>query len=73
MAKKILIVDDDQEMLVALKSGFGKYQDSFTVQIAKDGVEAVARLKKETISLLVTDLKMPRMDGFALLQHIMQH
>ena len=73
MVKKILIVDDDQEMLLALQSGFGKYQDSFSVQIAKDGVEAVERLKQEAISLVVTDLKMPRMDGFALLQHIMQH
>ena len=73
MVKKILIVDDDQEMLLALQSGFGKYQESFRIQVAKDGVEAVEQLKLETISLVVTDLKMPRMDGFALLQHIMEH
>jgi len=73
MVKKILIVDDDQEMLLALQSGFGKYQDSFRIQVAKDGIEAVEQLKLETISLVVTDLKMPRMDGFALLQHIMEH
>lgn len=72
MVKSILIVDDDQEMLSSLKSGFAKYQDTFAVQTAKDGFAAVDALKNSLISLVVTDLKMPRMDGFELLEHIMQ-
>lgn len=73
MIKNVLLVDDDQEMLLALKEGFKKYRDSFAVQLAANGLKAVARLKKSVVSLVVTDLKMPRMDGFELLAHIMEH
>ncbi len=73
MVKNVLIVDDDQEMLLALKNGFVKYKETFSVLIAEDGLTAVEKLKKNTVSLVVTDLKMPRMDGFGLLEHIMEH
>jgi CheY-like chemotaxis protein len=73
MIKNVLLVDDDREMLLALKEGFIKYQDSFSVLLAADGLEAIEILKKTFISLVVTDLKMPRMDGFELLTHIMKH
>jgi len=72
MIKNVLLVDDDQEMLLALKEGFTKYQDSFSVLLASDGQVAVESLQKNMISLVVTDLKMPRMDGFELLAHIME-
>jgi CheY-like chemotaxis protein len=72
MIKNVLLVDDDYEMLLALKEGFGKYLDSFAVLLASDGLEAVEQLKKHCVSLVVTDLKMPKMDGFQLLTHIME-
>ncbi len=73
MIKNVLIVDDDQEMLVALQDGFQKYGDTFAVITAENGEEALEQIKKNTISLIVTDLKMPRMDGFSLLQHVMEN
>ena len=73
MIKKVLLVDDDHEMLLALREGVQKYRDSFSVLLASDGIEAVKSLKKNIISMVVTDLKMPRMDGFKLLSHIMEH
>jgi DNA-binding response OmpR family regulator len=73
MIRKVLIVDDDQEMLLALKEGLSKYNETFSIDIAADGMYAVEKLKNEVISLVVTDLKMPRMDGFTLLSHIMEH
>jgi CheY-like chemotaxis protein len=73
MVKNVLIVDDDQEMLFALKEGLEKYSETFSVVLAGDGQAAVEKLKKLTISLVVTDLKMPRMDGFTLLAFIMEH
>ena len=73
MIKNVLIVDDDQEMLAALENGFTKYGDTFIVITAEDGQVAIDKLKKNTISLIVTDLKMPHLDGFALLQHVMEN
>jgi CheY-like chemotaxis protein len=73
MIKNVLLVDDDHEMLIALKEGFQKYKDSFSILLASDGLKAVESLRKNTISLVVTDLKMPGMDGFELLAHIMEH
>jgi CheY-like chemotaxis protein len=72
MIKKVLIVDDDQEMLLSLKEGFEKYNATFSVLMAGDGLVATEKLEKETISLVITDLRMPRMDGFALLSKIME-
>ena len=73
MVKKVLIVDDDQEMLLSLEEGLSKYDETFSIITAEDGLGAVDELKNNTISLVVTDLKMPRMDGFSLLSHIMEH
>lgn len=73
MIKNVLIVDDDQEMLLSVKEGLEKYDDSFSAVIAGDGDIAVEKLRQGPISLVVTDLKMPRMNGFSLLAHIMEH
>lgn len=73
MIRKVMIVDDDQEMLVSLKEGLERYSEIFRVVMAEDGLIAVDKLKKNAISLVVSDLKMPRMDGFTLLAHIMEH
>ena len=73
MVKKVLIVDDDQEMLLSLEEGLSKYDETFSIITAEDGLGAVDQLKDSTISLVVTDLKMPKMDGFSLLSHIMEH
>ena len=72
MIKNVLIVDDDQEMLLSVKEGLEKYDETFSVIIAGDGEVAVDKLRKDPVSLVVTDLKMPRMNGFTLLAHIME-
>lgn len=72
MIKKVLIVDDDQDMLLSLKEGLHKYNESFSILMAEDGLIATEKLRENVISLVVTDLKMPRMDGFGLLAHIME-
>ena len=67
MIKNVLLVDDDRDMLMSLKKSLAQYADSFTVLLAADGLEALEYLEKQHVSLVVTDLKMPRMDGFKLL------
>jgi len=71
MMKKVLVVDDDREMLDAIQEGLGRYKDSFSVTTAENGARATERLEEDNFSLVVTDLKMPGMDGFGLLTHIM--
>ena len=68
--KRVLIVDDDESFLLSLIDGFKAYEDKFTISTANDGLEAVETLKNEEISLVLTDLKMPRMDGFELVAHL---
>lgn len=69
MVRKVLFVDDDQIMLLAIEKRFAAYSDSFTMVLANDGFEAVQKLKETSVSLIVLDLKMPRMDGMSLLSH----
>ena len=73
MMKIVLLVDDDPEILLVLEQGLSRCADSFAVRIAGDGIEALEYLRSQEISLVVTDLKMPRMDGFELLAAIMQN
>jgi CheY-like chemotaxis protein len=73
MMRKVLVVDDDREMLDLVHEGLRRYDETFSVITAVDGLDAVNRLKENTVSIVVTDLKMPRMDGFSLLAYIMEH
>jgi CheY-like chemotaxis protein len=70
MIRKVLFVDDDQIMLLALEKRLAKYNDTFSIILADDGFDAVRKLKENPVSLVVLDLKMPRMDGVSLLAHI---
>jgi len=64
--KSILIVDDEQPFLLSLQEGLSDQPD-YQVKTALNGQEALEVLKSNKIDLLVTDLKMPVMDGFGLL------
>ncbi len=65
--KQVLIVDDEEQLLLTMQAGFETYRDRFQVLTARNGKEASALLASERINLVVTDLKMPEMDGFELL------
>ena len=67
---KILIVDDDRILCKLIRKRLQKYNDRFEIMLANDGEEAVEVLKQNYISLLVTDIQMPKMDGMALLSYI---
>ena len=70
MLRKVLFVDDDQIMLLALQKRLAKYNDTFSIILAEDGFDAVQKLKENPVSLVVLDLKMPRMDGISLLAYL---
>jgi|GEM_PF-620618 len=68
--KRILIVDDDISFLHSLIDGFKAYEDKFSIVTAGNGIEAMECLVRQEINLVLTDLKMPRMDGFELVAHL---
>ena len=66
MSQKILVVDDDPDMrnviTIILES------KDYQVITAQDGIEALASLRAESPDLMILDLLMPNMDGFAVLK-----
>lgn len=66
--RKVLIVDDDLTILDVLARRVASL--GFKVGLAPDGLAAVARLQEETFHLVLTDIRMPKMDGVKLLRHI---
>ena len=60
--KKVLIVDDELNMRVVLHAMLKK--NGYEVTEAVDGLDALAHLEKESFDVLVTDLKMPKLNGF---------
>ena len=64
----LLIADDEKN----IRSGLGlAFEDEgYTVVTAADGKEAWEKLQKNVIDLVITDLRMPEMDGYELLKRI---
>ena len=65
--KHVLIVDDEKPFLLSVCDGLTGYSDKYQVHLAHNGLEALETLRNQPIDLVVTDLKMPVMDGFQLL------
>ncbi|MDS0525677.1 diguanylate cyclase [Clostridium sp. SHJSY1] len=60
--KKVLLVDNDNMSLEILKIYFEK--EDFEVIIARDGLEALKMIEKEDISIVISELMLPKLDGF---------
>jgi DNA-binding NtrC family response regulator len=67
----ILVVDDERNTLDALSTILRR--EGHTVLTAASGQEALTQLQEEMVDLLLSDLKMPKMDGLALLRHVKSH
>jgi CheY-like chemotaxis protein len=68
--KNVLIVDDEKPFLISIADGLAAHGKDFTVRCALNGREAVKILDSTEVDLVVTDLRMPKMDGFELLTHM---
>ena len=68
MAGKILVVDDDPDILEALTMILES--QGYDVVGASDGVDGLATLKAEKPDLMILDLLMPKMDGFAVCKEL---
>ena len=68
MQGKILVVDDDPDILDAITMILES--QGYEVVTARDGIEGLATLKAENPDLMILDLMMPKMDGFAVCKEL---
>lgn len=61
-AKKLLLVDDDPELQLALKSRFESV--GFQVITASEGLEALRKGREETPHLIILDVMLPNLNGY---------
>ena len=66
--KKILIVDDEPNIVMTLEYAFKK--QGFEVYIARDGDEALDILKQNVPDVALLDIMMPNVDGYQTLKYI---
>jgi len=77
--KVILLVEDNKDDILLIQRAFNKSKlsEKFELFVAQDGNQAISYLKNTTTSqnyilpiILLLDLKLPRVDGFEVLQHV---
>lgn len=68
---KVLIADDEMDVLEIVAKKIR--QAGYEVVTAKDGEEALVKIKSEDPDVILLDLNMPKMDGFTILKNIREH
>jgi CheY-like chemotaxis protein len=68
--KKILVVDDDPEVLEVLTRFFQKTPNDYAVQAVTNGEDALAALMLTPPDLVLLDINMPGMNGLEVMKHI---
>jgi len=59
--RKVLIVEDDQAMAVALRDGFT--YEGYTVQVARDGADGLRMASEKELDLVILDVMLPKING----------
>ena len=67
-SKKILIVDDESEMRVALETTLKR--EKFQLTCAEDGKQALEKMEDDDYDLILTDVRMPKLNGLELLRAV---
>ena len=68
MSKLILTVDDSSSVRQMVK--FTLKNAGFNVMEAVDGLDALDKVKANSVDMVITDLNMPRMDGISLIKEV---
>jgi two-component system response regulator FlrC len=66
--QSILVVDDDQQMRTALKEAIGRI--GYDAVLAENPLEAMKTLDNRSVAMIVTDMKMPKMDGLSFIKEV---
>jgi DNA-binding NarL/FixJ family response regulator len=68
MAKQLLVVDDDPSLLLAVSDTLRA--EGYEVVTARRGAEAMVRVAESLPDLIISDIRMPGMDGYALVRNL---
>jgi DNA-binding NarL/FixJ family response regulator len=68
MAKQLLVVDDDPNLLLAVSETLRA--ENYDVVTARRGAEAMVRVAESLPDLIISDIRMPGMDGYALVRNL---
>jgi len=68
LEERILIVDDEEMICVLLAQRL--FKEGYLCATANNGKEALNQFYKDDLSLIITDIKMPEMDGMELLKNV---
>lgn len=68
--KSILIIDDDEFILLGLSKAIAMNSKDSEILTAHHGKQALEILKSHPVDLIVTDLKMPVMNGYQVVDHV---
>lgn len=68
MAKQLLVVDDDASLLLAVSDTLRA--EGYEVVTARRGAEAMVRVAEALPDLIISDIRMPGMDGYALVRNL---
>jgi len=68
MSNRLLIVDDEE--IIRNSLSYILKTEGYDVDEAKDGEEALEKIDSESFDLIVTDIKMPKMDGITLMNKV---
>lgn len=70
MSKRILFVDDETKVLEGLRRMLRPMRRVWEMEFAPGGNEALAMVRDKPFDVVVSDIRMPGMDGATLLQHV---
>ncbi len=68
--KRVLFVDDEPMMLSGLKNMFRKHRREWDMVFVSSGRDALEELARAPFDVLVSDMRMPGLDGAELLQQV---
>ena len=66
--KKILVIDDEEDTSLIMAEILKK--EGYTVHKATDGIEALHEIERESFDLILSDIRMPNLDGMQLLEEL---
>jgi CheY-like chemotaxis protein len=70
MPKRVLLVDDDPTVTLVLAESLERLGGQYVIETAQDAHKALDRIEQGPLDLIITDLRMPGMDGLELIQQV---